>query len=355
MVPAESGDWTSFQNSPFKDFGGRVTAPDVQQMQGAQQPLHRHLSRNTETVARQFNDQAAVQSTAHARIDPFRTGVYTKEKSRHLITDAVSNDVIWAAGRSDPIDANPMQIYTSQVHEPPIQFQSAHAHLKTKVQNEGDFRHPFRSQNGADGSSSSGQYRPTEPLRSMSSDSDFTGFNSYNESDMKRIQSLHSGLVHTRTNTPVLGSSHRSHDLMQPDAPLLSKRGSRASTLFDASREPQGSDQFPSATQYDIEWQKDMYSVQVSTLPSNSDSMVQDGLSFLRKVDQENGCVVECPVIHQQPCKIDPQKTCSVRGVPLTHRIIILADEWWASNQDLLRQKIGFRALFDQLEPNIRR
>ena len=332
VVPVESGDWTSFQNSPFKDFGGLVSVENVQQMHGVLQPVQQHSKghwgthfgvSNMENIPVQLKEQSSVQSSGYARIDPFRTGVYTKETSRHRIADDASNDVIWQANRSDQFESvleremgNSIHQDTAQPHEPSKQFQSTHAHLKNS-QNEGDFRHPFRSQNVADGSSSHSQNQPTEAIRSMSSDSDFTGFNSYKESDMKRIQTLHSGLVHTRNNTPVLSSSHRSHDQIQPDAPLLSKRGSRASTLIDTSREFQGIDHFPSAANYDIEWQKDMNSVQVSTIPSNSDSMVQGGVAFLQKVNRENSCVVECPVILQQPCKIDPNKTCSVRGVPL--------------------------------------
>jgi len=322
------GGWTTFQNSPFNHLGGQQrmasAAPEVP---GTSKPLPRHVSGNLRSVYNavnggsnrsQLSDEAIPLGTTQYGTGPVLSSRRLEGKSHDYVHDDVINVVVWSADSREELEPlqkreNEIPSHGHQAGGFPTKAEAPRAPIDQKAHETGIYRQPSRPKQNMTGPPSSGPYRWMDQATSMSSESDFTGFNSYDESDIRRLQTLHSVNTNPAVTTPDRNSFYRPEGSKQPEAPLLSQRGSRASTLFGTTTDFTPGNHSQVGPPIDVDLQSNSILNRTATIISSLESTVEGGGSFLEEVDRSNASLLEC----HQPCNLDAKKAIRVGGIPI--------------------------------------
>lgn len=278
------GGWTEFQDSPFKNFGAREERPTM----AITQPVTSF--REGSSSDRYLDDTSPHLHGATTSIDPFTQPVYTKKNSRMHLPDDVSNVVVWSADRIS------LSEVPAREEAPRRSEHLSHGHMQHIEYAKSQL--PFRStgQSPATVDDHDG-YDMTTAVRSMSSESDFNAFNSYNEVDKRRVEAVYTMQSHgtirpTQTDT---SSSFEADGGARSSPPLYEDLAENLN--------PRKSIHHP------------MHQHVVSSEPARSRSSTDT--YPVREDNKTRVFQAECPVTVQSPCKLDPNKSCTVVGVPL--------------------------------------
>ncbi len=207
--------------------------------------------------------------------------------------------------------------------------QGSNVHVAQQARgHDSNYGQAFRQGSLFDGHSF-GLYGQMETTRSTSSESDFDAVNAYNESDVRRIESIQASSEHVRTP----GSSNlcpgRDQDSyahqQQPEAPLLSNRGFRASDIFGGRSRSGYTEKKQEASMLLVEQgsrsrlnaQMDLSSFARSKIASNPDLTTFQGMYADEDIDHRQQPVMECQIGPDKSCEADINKSCTVGGVRL--------------------------------------
>lgn len=168
----------------------------------------------------------------------------------------------------------------------------------------------------------------SETSKSPSSESEFDAFNVYKESDVRRLESIRASDSFRsvwKEGTQKESNLHGAHENsrhMQPNGPLVSKSGQRASAVFGRlSRHdpPTIAEGAPSSNRRGTSEQQCIASFPSSSLTSNPDSMEQQTIVVVQgfPTDVKHPGHQHLPQTGEVTCQVDPRTGCVMGGVQL--------------------------------------
>lgn len=293
VLSEQTGDWTNFQENLFSTHQTREKktkgiveygTEEVWQLYGPN-PASASTSDDSmkERVTGHFRNVGGGRSTKKSKhssklADPYKQGNRSDDRNNAFNNEQLPNLVVWSADVDTSAQNSHHMLEAFRPNNTGGSKRAGSSKYHTS-----NIDHAFRrvddvEQQSFDTSRGSlGLYGQTEPTRSMSSESDFDVLNSYHDSDVRRIESIqaseNSRMFESRMSHPQSDHDSLPHSARQPDAPLVSHRGSRVSDVMGvASRSRAPKNVMGDSVAGSFSSHMGLKSFPISTMTSNIDS-----------------------------------------------------------------------------------